>query len=172
MDVTSTFNLICLTKDLFVYDTTKLQADKWKVNVIFIKLNSFPVNIHICLSTCSPDFASNTHLNLLYSFNGVMISDAALCQSTASLIKTCFKRWSSHLFLAKPHWLQAVTDTALSIEENLFWECKANGKPKPSYSWLKNGDQVMAEVRGSVAFLTVILLGDKLKVKSDLMCGK
>ncbi|TKS71118.1 Contactin-3 Brain-derived immunoglobulin superfamily protein 1 [Collichthys lucidus] len=48
---------------------------------------------------------------------------------------------------AKPHWLQTMTDTALSIEENLFWECKANGKPKPSYSWLKNGDQVMAEGR-------------------------
>lgn len=43
-----------------------------------------------------------------------------------------------------------MTDTALSIEENLFWECRANGKPKPSYSWLKNGDPVMPEVRGSV----------------------
>ncbi|KAK0137111.1 Contactin-3 [Merluccius polli] len=31
-------------------------------------------------------------------------------------------------FHAKPHWLQTITDTALSIEENLFWECKANGK--------------------------------------------
>uniref|UniRef100_A0A673CCQ8 Contactin 3b n=1 Tax=Sphaeramia orbicularis TaxID=375764 RepID=A0A673CCQ8_9TELE len=41
-------------------------------------------------------------------------------------------------FHAKPHWLQTLTDTALSIQENLFWECKASGKPKPSYSWLKN----------------------------------
>lgn len=39
-----------------------------------------------------------------------------------------------------------MTDTALSIEENLFWECKATGKPKPSFSWLKNGEQLMAEV--------------------------
>ncbi|KAM7402590.1 hypothetical protein PAMP_017814 [Pampus punctatissimus] len=50
-------------------------------------------------------------------------------------------------FHAKPHWVQTMADTALSIEENLFWECKANGKPKPSYSWLKNGEQVMAEAR-------------------------
>ncbi|KAM9759115.1 contactin-3 isoform 1-T3 [Menidia menidia] len=50
-------------------------------------------------------------------------------------------------FHAKPHWLQTITDTALSIEENLFWECKASGKPKPSYSWLRNGEQVTAEGR-------------------------
>ncbi|XP_066519522.1 contactin-3 [Hoplias malabaricus] len=50
-------------------------------------------------------------------------------------------------FHAKPHWLQTMTDTALSIEENLFWECKASGKPKPSYSWLKNGEPLMPESR-------------------------
>ncbi|CAB1353466.1 unnamed protein product [Coregonus sp. 'balchen'] len=50
-------------------------------------------------------------------------------------------------FQAKPHWLQTMIDGALSIEENLFWECKANGKPKPSYSWLRNGDNLMAEGR-------------------------
>ncbi|XP_065135857.2 contactin-3 [Paramisgurnus dabryanus] len=50
-------------------------------------------------------------------------------------------------FHATPHWLQTMTDTALSIEENLLWECKANGKPKPSYSWLKNGETLMSEGR-------------------------
>lgn len=52
-------------------------------------------------------------------------------------------------FTAKPHWLQTVTNSALSIEENLAWECKASGRPKPSYSWLKNGEMLAAEVRTS-----------------------
>ncbi|KAM3877572.1 contactin-3 [Diretmus argenteus] len=50
-------------------------------------------------------------------------------------------------FHAKPHWLQTMTDTAMSIDDNLFWECKANGKPKPSYSWLKDGENILPESR-------------------------
>ncbi|XP_016109365.1 contactin-3-like [Sinocyclocheilus grahami] len=50
-------------------------------------------------------------------------------------------------FHAKPQWVQTMRDNALSIEERLFWECKANGKPKPSYSWLKNGALLAAEDR-------------------------
>ncbi|XP_064161414.1 contactin-3 isoform X1 [Anguilla rostrata] len=49
-------------------------------------------------------------------------------------------------FHAKPHWTQTTRNTALSIEESLYWECKANGKPKPSYSWLKNGETLHTEI--------------------------
>uniref|UniRef100_A0AAQ4RGN9 Contactin 3a, tandem duplicate 2 n=1 Tax=Gasterosteus aculeatus aculeatus TaxID=481459 RepID=A0AAQ4RGN9_GASAC len=48
-------------------------------------------------------------------------------------------------FYAKPQWMQAMKDTALAIEERLYWECRANGKPKPSYTWLKNGQQIRVE---------------------------
>ncbi|XP_066527171.1 contactin-3 [Hoplias malabaricus] len=50
-------------------------------------------------------------------------------------------------FHAKPQWVQTMRDSALSIEERLFWECKANGKPKPSYTWLRNGDLLATEDR-------------------------
>ncbi|XP_057701975.1 contactin-3 isoform X2 [Corythoichthys intestinalis] len=50
-------------------------------------------------------------------------------------------------FHAKPHWFQTMADTVLSIHQKLFWECKANGKPKPSYSWLRNGEHLITEGR-------------------------
>uniref|UniRef100_A0A3Q2FWT9 Contactin-3-like n=1 Tax=Cyprinodon variegatus TaxID=28743 RepID=A0A3Q2FWT9_CYPVA len=49
--------------------------------------------------------------------------------------------------LAKPQWIQTMKDTALAIEERLHWECRANGKPKPSYAWLKNGQQLLSQDR-------------------------
>uniref|UniRef100_A0A3P8TH15 Contactin 3a, tandem duplicate 2 n=1 Tax=Amphiprion percula TaxID=161767 RepID=A0A3P8TH15_AMPPE len=49
-------------------------------------------------------------------------------------------------FYAKPQWIQTMKDTALAIEERLDWECRANGRPKPSYTWLKNGQQLLSEV--------------------------
>uniref|UniRef100_A0A3B5KU28 Uncharacterized protein n=1 Tax=Xiphophorus couchianus TaxID=32473 RepID=A0A3B5KU28_9TELE len=68
---------------------------------------------------------------------------------------------------AKPQWLQTITDTARSIEENLFWECKANGKPKPSYSWLKNGEiislfapQARVQIENGALSITALNLSD------------
>uniref|UniRef100_A0A672Z5K6 Contactin-3-like n=1 Tax=Sphaeramia orbicularis TaxID=375764 RepID=A0A672Z5K6_9TELE len=58
-------------------------------------------------------------------------------------------------FYAKPQWIQTMKDTALAIEERLYWECRANGKPKPSYTWLKNGQQLVSEVN---YFLSVSVL--------------
>ncbi|KPP77985.1 contactin-3-like [Scleropages formosus] len=53
-------------------------------------------------------------------------------------------------FHAKPQWIQTMRDTALAIEEKLFWDCKATGKPKPSYSWLRNGEPLAVEGRVQV----------------------
>uniref|UniRef100_A0A8C4KAN7 Contactin-2 n=1 Tax=Dromaius novaehollandiae TaxID=8790 RepID=A0A8C4KAN7_DRONO len=47
----------------------------------------------------------------------------------------------------KPHWVQIIKDTEAAVEDTLYWDCKASGKPKPSYRWLKNGDQLSIEGR-------------------------
>uniref|UniRef100_A0AAV2LY23 Ig-like domain-containing protein n=1 Tax=Knipowitschia caucasica TaxID=637954 RepID=A0AAV2LY23_KNICA len=67
-------------------------------------------------------------------------------------------------FYAKPQWVQTMKDTALAIEERLYWECRANGKPKPSYSWLKNGQPLVSEdrihVEDGVLSVSVLTLAD------------
>nr|XP_060484119.1 contactin-4 [Panthera onca] len=49
-------------------------------------------------------------------------------------------------FYAQPNWIQEINDTHVAIEENVFWECKANGRPKPTYRWLKNGEPLLTRV--------------------------
>ncbi|CAL8254391.1 unnamed protein product [Arctogadus glacialis] len=67
-------------------------------------------------------------------------------------------------FYAKPQWVQTMKDTALAIEERLQWECRANGKPKPSYSWLRNGEPLELEdrihVEEGVLTIAVVTLSD------------
>ncbi|KAM9592446.1 contactin-3 [Trichechus inunguis] len=50
-------------------------------------------------------------------------------------------------YYAKPHWVQTIKDVEIAVEDNLYWECRASGKPKPSYRWLKNGDALVLEER-------------------------
>ncbi|VFV30444.1 contactin-3-like [Lynx pardinus] len=50
-------------------------------------------------------------------------------------------------YYAKPHWVQLIRDVEIAVEDNLFWECRASGKPKPSYRWLKNGEALVLEER-------------------------
>ncbi|KAF4792086.1 Contactin-3 [Turdus rufiventris] len=48
-------------------------------------------------------------------------------------------------YYAKPHWLQTIKDVEVAVEDTLYWDCRASGKPKPSYRWLKNGEQLAIE---------------------------
>lgn len=50
------------------------------------------------------------------------------------------------LSAAKPHWIQPIKDVEVAVEDTLYWDCRASGKPKPSYRWLKNGEQLAIEV--------------------------
>uniref|UniRef100_A0A3B4FIZ3 Contactin-3-like n=1 Tax=Pundamilia nyererei TaxID=303518 RepID=A0A3B4FIZ3_9CICH len=61
-------------------------------------------------------------------------------------------------FYGTPQWVQTMKDTALAIEERLYWECRANGRPKPSYTWLKNGQQI--HVEDGVLSVSALTLSD------------
>ncbi|NWR19856.1 CNTN3 protein, partial [Emberiza fucata] len=50
-------------------------------------------------------------------------------------------------YYAKPHWVQPIQDVEVAVEDTLYWDCRASGKPKPSYRWLKNGEQLAIEGR-------------------------
>ncbi|XP_042315641.1 contactin-5 isoform X2 [Sceloporus undulatus] len=46
-----------------------------------------------------------------------------------------------------PHWTERLNDTQLDSGDQLRWECKATGKPRPTYRWLKNGATIWPESR-------------------------
>uniref|UniRef100_A0A674NRD4 Contactin-5 n=1 Tax=Takifugu rubripes TaxID=31033 RepID=A0A674NRD4_TAKRU len=38
-----------------------------------------------------------------------------------------------------PQWVRMINDTQMDSGEKLRWECKATGRPRPTYRWLRNG---------------------------------
>ncbi|XP_067444419.1 contactin-4 isoform X1 [Thunnus thynnus] len=45
-------------------------------------------------------------------------------------------------FYAPPHLIEKPQDVQKLIDDSVVWECKATGKPKPSYRWMKNGENL------------------------------
>lgn len=43
---------------------------------------------------------------------------------------------------APPHMIEKPQDMQKAIDDSLVWECMAIGKPKPSYRWMKNGENL------------------------------
>uniref|UniRef100_A0AAY4D154 Contactin 4 n=1 Tax=Denticeps clupeoides TaxID=299321 RepID=A0AAY4D154_9TELE len=48
-------------------------------------------------------------------------------------------------FYAPPQLIENPQDVQKAIDESLVWECKATGKPKPMYRWMKNGQSLEPE---------------------------
>ncbi|KFW82423.1 Contactin-6, partial [Manacus vitellinus] len=58
---------------------------------------------------------------------------------------------------APPEWDKKIQNAFLSLYDSLYWECKAKGKPNPSYSWLKNGQPLVSEERIQIENGTLII---------------
>ncbi|KAG8584632.1 hypothetical protein GDO81_004697 [Engystomops pustulosus] len=69
----------------------------------------------------------------------VQLEDAGTyeCKAENSRGKNAF-RDQLHVY-TQPQWMEKINDTQLDSGEQLRWECKASGKPRPIYRWLKNG---------------------------------
>ncbi|XP_049335418.1 contactin-4 [Astyanax mexicanus] len=48
-------------------------------------------------------------------------------------------------FYAPPQLIEKPQDLQKAIGDAVVWECTATGKPKPSYRWMKNGENLEAE---------------------------
>ncbi|XP_054990922.1 contactin-3 isoform X3 [Sorex araneus] len=51
---------------------------------------------------------------------------------------------------AQPHWVQPIRDVEAAVEDSLRWECRASGKPRPSYRWWKDGAALALQERVQV----------------------
>lgn len=47
---------------------------------------------------------------------------------------------------ALPQWVRMINDTQMDSGEKLQWECKATGRPRPTYRWLRNGLPLTSQV--------------------------
>ncbi|XP_021121711.1 contactin-4 isoform X3 [Heterocephalus glaber] len=67
-------------------------------------------------------------------------------------------------FYAQPNWIQKINDIHVAMEEKVFWECKANGRPKPTYKWLKNGEPLLTrdriQIEQGTLNITIVNLSD------------
>ncbi|XP_060095553.1 contactin-4 isoform X1 [Heteronotia binoei] len=73
-------------------------------------------------------------------------------------------------FYAPPNWIQKISDAHVTIEENIFWECKANGRPKPSYSWLKDGEPLIPQKRIQIEHGTLTITNVNLSDTGMYQC--
>uniref|UniRef100_A0A4W6CH10 Contactin-5 n=1 Tax=Lates calcarifer TaxID=8187 RepID=A0A4W6CH10_LATCA len=46
-----------------------------------------------------------------------------------------------------PQWVRMINDTQMDSGEKLQWECKATGRPRPTYRWLRNGVPLTSQGR-------------------------
>uniref|UniRef100_A0A8C0HSH0 Contactin-2 n=1 Tax=Buteo japonicus TaxID=224669 RepID=A0A8C0HSH0_9AVES len=72
--------------------------------------------------------------------------DAGLYECVAENVRGKNVARGQLTFYAQPNWIQKISDGHAAIEESVVWECRASGRPKPSYRWLKDGEPLLPQV--------------------------
>ncbi|XP_064422350.1 contactin-4 isoform X1 [Latimeria chalumnae] len=90
--------------------------------------------------------------------------DAGLYECTAENSKGRNVAKGQLIFYAQPSWVNTISNANISIEDSIFWECKANGKPRPTYTWLKNGERLVTlgriKIENGALTITALNLSD------------
>ncbi|NXC13940.1 CNTN4 protein, partial [Corythaeola cristata] len=73
--------------------------------------------------------------------------DAGLYECVAENVRGKNVARGQLTFYAQPNWIQKISDAHAAIEESVVWECRASGRPKPSYRWLKDGELLLPQGR-------------------------
>ncbi|XP_050835399.1 contactin-4 isoform X1 [Serinus canaria] len=73
--------------------------------------------------------------------------DAGLYECVAENVRGRNVARGQLTFYAQPSWTQQIRDVRAAIEERVSWECRASGRPKPSYRWLKDGEPLLPQGR-------------------------
>uniref|UniRef100_A0A7N6ATF7 Contactin-5 n=1 Tax=Anabas testudineus TaxID=64144 RepID=A0A7N6ATF7_ANATE len=65
-----------------------------------------------------------------------------------------------------PQWVRMINDTQMDSGEKLQWECKATGRPRPTYRWLRNGlpltSQVPSLLHSTYCLLLIVPLNKRI----------
>ncbi|XP_018408440.1 PREDICTED: contactin-5, partial [Nanorana parkeri] len=77
----------------------------------------------------------------------VQLEDAGAyeCKAENSRGKNAFR--GQLQVYTQPQWIEKINDTQLDSGDQVHWECKASGKPRPIYRWLKNGLPLLPQNR-------------------------
>ncbi|NWV27867.1 CNTN4 protein, partial [Origma solitaria] len=73
--------------------------------------------------------------------------DAGLYECVAENVRGKNVARGQLTFYAQPSWIQRISDVHVAVEERVAWECRASGRPKPSYRWLKDGEPLLPQGR-------------------------
>ncbi|XP_043933946.1 contactin-4 isoform X2 [Protopterus annectens] len=117
--------------------------------------------------------ARKFHIN---KSNGVLVipnfqqEDAGLYECTAENSRGKNTARGQLTFYAPPSWTQTINNAQMSIEDSIYWECKASGRPKPSYRWLKNGVPLITKDRLQIDQGTLTLLNLNLSDSGMYQC--
>ncbi|XP_062825798.1 contactin-4 isoform X3 [Anolis carolinensis] len=96
--------------------------------------------------------------------------DAGLYECVAENVRGRNVARGQLTFYAPPNWTQRINDAHVAIEENIYWECKANGRPKPSYSWLKDGELLLPQERIQIEHGTLTITNVSLSDTGMYQC--